>query len=180
MRHNGFLIVLHWLMLLLVIAAFALGSVREAVEDAELRVLLIDLHRTIGLTLLGLTIIRIAARLIVEPRFTPVRLSLPMRLAGSAAHGLLYGLMIAMPLVGWAQSSAKAHKFKLFGKVMPALIGYDPDKADLLAERHEQLAWLFLALIAFHSLAALYHHYVRRNEIMVAMFGRRVAGPSER
>lgn len=171
MRHRTSLLILHWTTLLLIIAAVALVLTRKSVEDADLRIELIDFHRVIGLSILALTLLRLAARALLEPRFTPIRLSWPLRFASGASHLMLYAALITLPLLGWAQSSAKAHHFKLFGSRMPALIGYDPDRAELFAQWHEQLAWALLALIGLHAAAALYHHYVRRDEILRMMLG---------
>lgn len=172
MRHRTSLLFLHWGTLLLISAAFVLALVRTSVEDPDLRLLLIDSHRTIGLALLTLTVVRLVLRLLLQPRFTPIRLPLAMQVASHASHLLLYAALIAMPLLGWAQSSAKAHHFKLFGFAMPALVAYDPDRAELFAQWHENLAWGLLALIGLHAMAALYHHYVRRDVVLKMMLGK--------
>jgi cytochrome b561 len=92
-----------------------------------------------------------------------------MWLASRVTHGLIYTALVAMPLIGWAQSCAAARHLKLFGSPFPALVGHDRDLADTLAAWHENVGWAFLALIGLHALAAIYHHYVRRDDLLRAM-----------
>jgi cytochrome b561 len=77
--------------------------------------------------------------------------------------------MLALPLLGWAQSSARARHFKLFDVQLPALIAQDPDRADILGEWHEWMAWAFLAIIGLHITASLYHHFIRRDGVLASM-----------
>jgi cytochrome b561 len=123
----------------------------------------------LGLLILAITLARLSSRLLLGPVAHHTDLPLPMWLASRINHLLLYLLLMAMPLLGWAQSSARAHQFDIFGLAIPRLIQRDPDVADILSAWHDWLAWVLLALILIHSLAALYHHYVRRDDVLRTM-----------
>lgn len=172
MRHSRFMLAIHWVTMLLVGAAFVIVFTVGESDDPDIHKFWMDWHRTIGLAVLALTVLRFAGRALLERHFTPERLPLLLRLAGGVSHAALYIVLAAMPLLGWAQSSAKAHSFKVFGARLPRLLAYDPDLAERLADWHETLGWAFLGLIGVHVAGALYHHYVRRDAILTAMFGR--------
>lgn len=168
MKHHRTIVAIHWLTVLLVIAAFAMVLAREAIEDSDSRRFWLDVHRTIGLLVLALVVVRAGARAIWGRE--PVNMLPPAaRLMAGLGHVALYGSLMALPLLGWAQSSARSQHFRLFGWNMPSLIAHDPDMADQLANWHEQLAWIFLALIGLHAAAALWHHYVRRDNVLRSM-----------
>ena len=159
----------HWTTALLVVAMFALGWGRMAIDDLAVRAVWLDVHRLVGLLILAITLARLCSRLILGPVVRHVELPSPLWLASRANHLLLYILLIAMPLLGWAQSSARARHFEIFGVGIPRLMQRDPDMADVLSAWHDTLAWALLALILIHSLAALYHHYVRRDDVLRMM-----------
>lgn len=161
-------ITFHWLTLALIAAAYAIAFLREDIEDPDSKLFWLDCHRALGLVILLLTAVRLISRL----RFPVPALHEPtafLRLAAKASHGLLYLGLVALPLLGWAQSSAKARKFKLFDVQLPSLVHHDGDLAAVLSQWHETVAWGMLALIGLHSLAALFHHFVRRDTVLVDM-----------
>lgn len=158
----------HWITVLLVTAAFAIAFWRNGLDDPDQRLFWLDMHRTIGLVVLGLTVLRLLVRLFwkVESAMEGTPL---LKLVSNASHSALYGLLLAMPLLGWAQSSAKMRKFRLFDHAFPRLMDRNPDLGDILGQWHEALGWAMLALIGLHSLAALYHHFVRRDHVLLDM-----------
>jgi cytochrome b561 len=166
----------HWLTSLLVSASFALGLLHAHTELLDDSPAWLDLHRTVGLTILAVTI----ARLLTRMRFGPIRngseLTLPIRLASRAIHVMIYACLLAMPLLGWAQSSAMTRHFKVFGMPFPALVRRNHELGDTLAWWHAEVGWLFLSLIALHALAALLHHYVLRDDVLMTMIPARPGG----
>lgn len=169
MNRNLSVIWFHWLTAILVVASFAIAWIRNDVEDLALRALWLDVHRTIGFAVLGLTIVRLAARLRTGPLVYRAQIPPLMRLVSRTVHFLIYALLIAMPLLGWAQSSARARNFNLFGVPLPAIVGHNRDNAELWGWWHEQVGWALFALILLHAGGALYHHYVRRDDVVRAM-----------
>lgn len=166
----------HWITLIFVATAYAIAFARTGMDDPDQRLFWLDVHRTVGLAVLALTALRLLSRVVL--RFERVHEQSPLlHLLAGLSHVALFAGLLALPLLGWAQSSAKAHKFKLFDHAFPRLVGHDGGLADTLAFWHETVAWAILGLIAAHSLAALYHHFVRRDSVMIDML--RVRSPGE-
>ncbi len=168
--HSGFTIILHWSTVAAILVAVAAVLVRELIEDDAWRVPLMNIHRQAGLFVL----VALALRLIV--RFTlgllDVSHDMPrmLRLAAGAAHASLYAMLLALPLLGWATTSAHGVGLKLFGLMrLPALVRQDSDLADVLDDWHVWTAWGLLALVTMHVVAACWHHYVRRDRVLAAM-----------
>ena len=175
-RHHSGVILVHWITVVLIVLAVAAVVGREWLDGDLVRQRLLDLHRLLGLGLLGLSLGRLvlsralgAAKVNEHP--TPV-----VGLAAAMGHGALYLALVAVPLLGWAQWSASGKSMALFNFLhVPALLGRDRDLAESLAQAHQVVAWLFLALIAAHALAALWHHYHRRDQVLRSMLPGRLA-----
>src|SRR2546423_11710167 len=95
----------------------------------------------------------------------------------------MYASLLSLPILGWAATSAKGINVSLFGLApLPALIAPDPDIADALLDYHQWGAWALLAVVGVHGLAALWHHFVRRDGVLAAMLPTRngiaLAAPS--
>ena len=168
MKHHRSIMVLHWLTSLLVLIVFSVILFREGLDDGDQRKFLLDIHRAFGLSILGFVVIRMGVRLRFgrEPvvKTTPI-----LHVLSVSAQMIMYVAMIGLPLLGWAQSSARARHFKLFDVKLPSLVSHDPDFADVLADWHETLAWVFLGLIALHIFAAIYHHFIRKDDVLRSM-----------
>jgi cytochrome b561 len=182
-KHHGAIIVLHWLTALLVAASFVIALARNGMEDSDARLFWLDVHRSLGLLVLLLVVVRAGVRAMWGRE--PVN-AMPrnLRVLSWFGHVALYVSMLALPLLGWAQSSARARArhFRLFEVAIPSLLAHDPDRADLLGSWHSLLAWSFLALIGAHAAAALWHHYGRRDGVLLSMlpFVRPHGSPSAR
>lgn len=169
-RHALPTIVLHWASALLVVAAFVLAWVRDAADDKPLRAVLLFGHSQVGLLVLLLLALRLAARWLARGQGPVAAGPALLRWAGTAGHLGLYGLLLAQPLLGWAVMNAHGHDLLLFGAwPLPPLAEADPDLADTLAEAHETAAWALLALIGLHACAALWHHHFRRDGVLASM-----------
>lgn len=155
----------HWISVLLVGSAFAIAFYRWTLDDPDQRLFWLDWHRVIGLTLMSLTVLRVVGRKLL-PVENPHEQTPMLRFLATASHTVLYAALITMPLLGWAESSAKARKFKLFGVKMPSIVRHDGDLAGTFGQWHEIIAWGLLVLIGMHAMAALYHHFVRRDEVL--------------
>jgi cytochrome b561 len=94
-------------------------------------------------------------------------------LSANVMHIALYALMIGMPLLGWLLLSANGKPIPFFGLELPALIGKNKDTADSIKEIHETIGTAGYYLVGAHALAALYHHYVKRDNTLIRMFPNR-------
>jgi cytochrome b561 len=150
---------LHWLMAFCILAMLFIG-VGMVSTVAPKYLPLVSIHKSLGIAILGLALIRLAVRL---------RYGAPL-LAAHLSHYALYILMIAMPLIGWAMLSAAAYPVVLYGGVrLPPILPQSDSLHTLLWNAHFYLAFLFFALILMHLAAALFHALVRRDGVFETM-----------
>ena len=169
-RYHITSISLHWLMLALFVAVYASIELRVLFEKGtELRETLKSLHFMFGLLMFFLVWLRLAMRIkYPAPRIEPA--PAPWQaLAARLAHGMLYVLMIGMPLAGWLMLSASGKPIPFFGLELPALIGKNKELAGQIKEVHELVGTIGYFLIGAHAAAALFHHYVLRDSTLRAM-----------
>jgi cytochrome b561 len=161
---------LHWLTLLLVAAIFVLAfSVRFASSSEEAHTL-IQLHRSFGMTVWVVTLGRLVWRQFSRFPNWPADMPQAMRFAAHWSEYALYALLLTQPILGLLHTNAHGERANPFflGK-LPALIGRDLPLAKQLLAVHETVGLLLLGLIALHALAALYHHFWRRDNTLEAM-----------
>lgn len=170
-RYGSLMIGMHWLMLLLLIAVYAMINLKGfAAKGSDLRAEMKVWHFMFGLCVLALVFARLAARL--SSGSTPLirpPLAAWMKLSGDAMHIALYVFMIAMPLLGWLAVSAKGDPIIFYGLQLPALISQDKALYDWLKEIHETIGTIGYYLIGLHAAAALLHHYVMHDNTLLRM-----------
>ena len=169
-RYHVSSIVLHWLMLALFIAVYASINLRELFDKGTVpREALKSLHFMLGLLMFALVWLRLAMRLkYPAPGIQPA----PARwqeAAAKVAHLALYAIMVGMPLAGWLLLSAAGKPVPFFGLELPALIAPDKVLAGQLKEAHEFVGTLGYFLIGAHAAAALFHHYIKRDNALRRM-----------
>ena len=169
-RYSTPAIVLHWLVALLIFAAFPLGVYMHELPLSPVKLKLYSYHKWIGITILLLVAIRLSWRLTHTPPLLPDSVAAWQRRASAIVHGLLYLLMIAIPLSGWLMSSAKGFPVVWFGVLpLPDLVGKDKALGDLLAGVHQTLNFSLLVLVILHVAAALQHHFIERQTFLQRM-----------
>ncbi len=173
-RYSGAIIALHWLTLLLVIAAYASMELEDLFSRGSAgRDLLKTLHYSFGLSVLLLVAGRLMLRAVSK---APPIIPAPGRLQALAAHAMhaaLYLWMLGMPLLGWALQGAEGHDVALFGLPVPALMTPSELWEDRLEDAHETLAIVGYWLIGLHAAAALFHHvFLRDNTLRRMLPGR--------
>ncbi len=173
-RYSRLSISLHWLMLLLIAATYACIELREFYpRGSDPREALKSWHFMLGLSILMLVLVRIAARFLASaPPIVPAPSVWQQRLA-KLVHLALYLLMIGMPIAGWLILSAKGKPIPFFGLELPALINPDKALAEWIQEIHETAGLVGYYLIGLHALAALFHHYLVRDNTLTRMLPRR-------
>ncbi|EKT4450220.1 cytochrome b [Pseudomonas putida] len=157
---------LHWLMAVLILAMLFIGV--SMVADLSLRhPVLIGLHKATGLALLVLVVLRIGVRLAVPHPPLPRDLPTLQHWAAGASHLLLYGLMLAMPLLGWAMLSAGDYPRPLG---LPAIAPHNLQLYAVLRMAHGWAGYLLFATVLVHVAAALMHAWVRRDGVLRSMW----------
>ncbi|MEZ5459036.1 MAG: cytochrome b [Steroidobacteraceae bacterium] len=169
-RYGKLTIALHWFMLALLAAVYACIELRELFpRGSDPRNLLKTWHFMLGLSVFALVWVRLAARLAGgTPPITPPPAAL-QALAGKVVHVALYALMIAMPIGGWLILSAEGEPVPFWGLTLPPLVGPNEDLAELIEEIHETAGTVGYWLIGLHAAAALFHHYVLRDDTLRRM-----------
>jgi len=173
-RYGSAAIALHWLMLVLIAGVFACMEFHEFFpKGSYLRSGLRTAHFTLGLCVLLLVLVRIAVRLTgVVPPIVPELPGWQMLLA-KLMHLALYVWMLVMPLLGWLTLSAEGGPVTFFGLHVMSLVGKDQSLADAVGEIHETGAVVGYVLIGLHAAAALFHHYVAKDDTMTRIMPRR-------
>ena len=160
--------ILHWTMAAMILAMLFVGVAMVASVSA--RPWLFALHRPLGIAILLLAAWRLAHRLRHPPPPLPADLPAWQARAAGASHWLLYGCMLAMPLLGWATLSAAGLPVVLAeGVRLPPLLAPDPTLYAWLRDAHGWLARAFFAAIMVHLSAALHHAWVRRDGVFASM-----------
>lgn len=156
---------LHWLMAVCIIAMLFIGvGMVSTVAPTYLPLILI--HKTLGVTLLALVVIRLALRRHYSAPPLPADLPPAMKLAARLSHQLLYGFMIVMPLLGLGMLWAAAYPVVLYGGIrIPALLPQSDRLHTLLWNAHVYLGFAFFALVLLHLVAGLFHALIRRDGV---------------
>lgn len=163
---------LHWSIALAIFAMIAIGLYMvqlpkewELPEGQEsVRAFWFLLHKSLGISIAVLILVRVAWRIFHKAPSLPPSIPLWQQRLSAAVHGLLYLLLIAMPLSGYLQSMYSKYDTKLWGMVLPRLAEADPDKRAYFTEIHEVLAFTLIALLILHIGAAIKHR-MNNNDI---------------
>ncbi len=174
---------LHWLVAILIFANLALVWTVDWFPDGLVRPI-IDTHKSIGITVLGLALLRVLWRLSHRPPPLPPSYPRLERAGAHAAHLLLYLLILGLPISGWIHDSAfkdaAAHPLRLFGLVpwprIAPIMALDPATKErvhaLWFQIHGWLAYALYALVALHVLGALKHQFIDRHAELDRMLPR--------
>lgn len=164
----------HWGMFLIILGMVGLGFYMSGLpadspEQMGYKFGLYDQHKSFGILILVLVTARLVWRLINPVPKMPGTMNRLERLSAHAMHMLLYVIMIAQPLFGWLMSSFGGHPVKFFGLGLPSLADKDKALGKFFHEAHEITAYLLIAAFAIHVGASLFHHYVRKDDVMTRM-----------
>jgi cytochrome b561 len=173
-RYSTVAIVLHWLLALVVLAMFAVGIYMTDLPFSPQRLKLYNWHKWAGVTFLALTLLRLVWRMTHRPPALPLAVTRTMpgwqHRAYHATHHLMYLLFFAVPLVGWAYSSAAGFPIVWFGQIpLPDLLPANKELAELIKPLHKYLALALMALAGLHIAAAIKHQLVDRDGLLGRM-----------
>lgn len=165
---------LHWLLAIAVIGMAVLGLWMKYGDLAPVqRIRLYNLHKSIGLTILALALLRLLIRLVDRrrPRMPPMPRW--QRVSATVSHVALYVVLIGMPLTGWLYNSASGFPLQWFGQFsVPALSGRDAELKALAGGLHFAGLCLLAAVLTVHAGAALKHHFIDRDDVLRSMLPR--------
>lgn len=172
-RYGRLSILMHWLMVLLIAAVYATIELKgNFPKGSDTRELLKQWHFMLGLSVFALVWLRLLARWLRPAPLAIASVAWEKWLA-KLAHLALYGLMIGLPLLGWLTLSAAGKPIPFFGLELPALLAPNKGLAGDIKEIHETVAVLGYWLIGLHAAAALFHHYIRRDDVLRRMLPQR-------
>ncbi len=163
-------ITLHWLIALLICAAFPLGLYMHDLPLSPHKLRMYSYHKWIGVTVFLFAVVRLSWRISHRPPALPDSMANWEKSAAHAMHFALYALIFLAPLSGWLMSSAKGFQTVWFGMLpLPDLVGKDKELGNTLQEVHEALNFLMLGLVLAHAGAALKHHVIERDDVLARM-----------
>lgn len=165
-RYSSTAITLHWLMAIMIIGNLAGGFLHVFVpKDGGQRSLIMSLHKSFGLTIIALSLVRLGWRLANPPPPLPGYFTRGERLLSTTAHWSFYAAMLALPLSGWVMADHNTRPLGWFG-VPVAKFGVGKPAAETAGELHELLGWAMLALLALHLLGIIKHKLLDRDNLL--------------
>ena len=169
-RYHTFAIALHWLIAIGVLFMLALGlSMVEIPKGTPERAFYFNLHKSIGVTIGVLVLIRLWWRLTHRPPALPASMPAWEVSAAKISHGLLYACLVVMPVVGFLASNFTKYGVKYFGIQVGPFFAENQELRDALQEVHEIVAFVLLALIVVHVLAAFKHLLLDKDGVFQRM-----------
>jgi cytochrome b561 len=161
---------LHWLMAAIIIILLAVGLIMTGLQKSDpLRGTLYALHKSFGVTVLLLAVIRLVLRLSQGAPALPEVISKAERCLAKLGHWALYGFMFVMPLSGITMSMSYGLSVKWFGLPLPHLMGVDKVRGALAGDIHSYAAYALIGMIALHAGAVVIHYYRQRVNLLKRM-----------
>ncbi|MFN3862113.1 MAG: cytochrome b [Roseateles sp.] len=168
-RYTPVAIALHWLLALAIVGAFGVGLYMTDLPLSPTRLKLYNWHKWAGIAILALSVLRLLWRLTHRPPADPPMPAWQAR-AAHVTHGLLYLLFFAVPLAGWAYSSAAGFPIVWFGVLpLPDFVPRDKELAELFKLLHKLAAYALATLVLLHVGAAVKHHVIDRDGLLARM-----------
>ena len=173
-RYTGVAIAFHWLLAAMILGSLGVGWYMSGLSMSPTRLKLYNWHKWAGVSILALSALRLLWRLTHRPPALPAAVQAGMprwqQVAHHSTHHLLYLLFFAVPLIGWAYSSAAGFPIVFLGLVpLPNFVPVDPDLAELIKPWHQISAYALAALVVLHVAAALKHHVIDRDGLLARM-----------
>jgi cytochrome b561 len=169
-KYGNTAILFHWLLAALIIATWCFGAYMHDLPFSPMRVKQFNWHKWVGITILGLSALRLLWRLSHRPPALPSQMSSWQQTASHLTHLALYVLFFATPLAGWAYSSAAGFQVVLYGVLpLPDWVPVSKDLADTLKGVHKFCSFSLAGFVVLHILAALKHQFIDRDALLRRM-----------
>ena len=163
-------VLLHWTLAVLIIGMVALGWYMMEIEDDPGSAWFFNLHKSIGLVIAGLVLLRLVWRLGHRPAPLPASLPSWQVSLSRATHGLLYAAMVAMPLFGIIGALLSKKGIVFFGTALPRVFEANHDLAEIFFDAHSITTWILVALVSVHVLAGLKHLLIDKDGVFQRMW----------
>lgn len=169
-KYTFIAVLLHWITALFIASAFVLGIYMTGLLLSPLKLRLYSYHKWAGVFIFAIALLRISWRAFNPPPKLPAHMADWEKNAAKAAHYALYALITVVPLSGWIMSSAHGFQTVFLGVLpLPDIIGKDKELAGQLESLHFILNKLLLLTIIAHAVAALKHHFIDRDDVLIRM-----------
>jgi len=173
-RYGLMAIVLHWVLAVFILSVFAVGVYMADLPFSLAKLKWINWHKWAGVAILFLSVLRLVWRITHRPPALPGRIQQLMprwqHLAHHGTHHLMYLLFLAVPLLGWAYSSAKGFPIVWFGVLpLPDWVAPNPDLAEVLKEAHGLAAFALIGLVVLHVGAVIKHQFIDKDGLLDRM-----------
>lgn len=163
----------HWSVAFIITLQFVWAWRIEQLGLGRARYELVNEHKSMGLTIFMLVVLRLLWRFYHAPPPLPEQIPYWQQQSSRWVHGFLYALLLCLPLVGWAMSSAAGFVVSWFNLIdLPALMSQNEVLKERLMDLHALLAWSLALLVTGHILMALHHHFVKKDEVLRRMLPR--------
>lgn len=173
---------LHWIVGLFFLTAVAVVLVADLPTDRAVHVQIVNIHKSLGVTVLILGAVRLLYRFVKAPPAFPASFDRRARLAASSSHWLLYALIIVMPVTGFVASALLGRPLPWFGLFsFPNPFEINEALGKIVGKSHKLLAYLVYVAVAAHIGGSLWHEFVKKDGSLGRMLPRRtrIVGPSE-
>src|SRR6202521_6174634 len=170
MRYGAAAQAFHWVIAALIVVQFVLANLADDLPIRAHKLALLARHKSFGMTVLMLWMLRLLWRLKNPSPALPDHMSRLERKLARATHIAFYVLLFAMPMTGWLMSSAKSYSVSWFGLfTWPNLIGKNEAAFDFLRSTHDTLSGVLFGIAVLHILAALKHHFWNKDDVLLRM-----------
>lgn len=170
LRYSPFAKTLHWLIAGLLVVQFVLAELADDAATESLELARLANHRSVGITILLLALVRLVWRSVQSPPPLPAATPRWQVVGAAISHWSMYGLLFALPITGWLMTSAENDPVSWFGLVtLPDFVAPNESLAEALEEIHETLAWLLAGIASLHLVAALKHALINRDGVFSRM-----------
>jgi cytochrome b561 len=168
---------LHWLVAICVLTTAPVAITMIRMSEGPTRDTLYNFHKSLGVLILILMILRLINRLVVGAPIPEPGIERWQKFVSSAVHTSFYVLLLAMPIVGYIANSAYGAPTPFFGLFeLPSIVDKNETLATPLFTIHRMVGWLLIILVLTHVSAALYHHFVRGDNVLPRMLPRAIGG----
>lgn len=161
---------LHWGMAIFIIGMLAGGLYMASLPNSPFKFALYDVHKAIGVLILLFLIFRFIWRLSQKVP-TLLRLPQPQQFLAKISAPIMYLILFIMPLSGIVMSQAGGYPINVFGRfTLPQMIDKNPELGKMAVAIHQTTAWILIAFIILHTLAAFYHQFCRKDYLLIRMW----------